>query len=75
MQVAFPRVELAESVHGEPAKLPREAEKDTAPDGVIGVPAEELSITLTVQAEVWLMTIGLLQATLVIVVRRFTMIL
>ena len=72
VQVAIPMVEVAASVQGEPVKLPTDCEKVRVPVGVIGLPAEALSVTVAVQVEACPMTIGLLQATVVVVVRRFT---
>ena len=51
VQVATPMVELAARVHGEPVKLPTDCEKVMVPDGVIGLPAAELSVTVAVQVE------------------------
>ena len=51
VQVATPMVELAARVHGEPVKLPTDCENVTVPDGVIGLPAAELSLTVAVQVE------------------------
>lgn len=51
VQVATPMVELAARVHGEPVKLPTDCEKVRVPDGVIGLPAAELSVTVVVQVE------------------------
>jgi len=51
VQVATPIAELAARVHGEPVKLPTDCEKVTVPDGVIGLPAAELSVTVAVQVE------------------------
>jgi len=44
-------VELAARVHGEPVMLPADCEKVIAPDGVIELPAAELSVTVAVQVE------------------------
>jgi len=44
-------VELAARVHGEPVKLPADCENVMVPDGVIGLPAAELSVTVAVQVE------------------------
>ena len=48
---------------------------DTVPAGVIGVPAAELSVTVAVQVEAWLMTTGLLQVIEVVVERGLMVIL
>lgn len=44
----------------------------TVPVGVIAVPVE-VSITVTVHVEPWLITTGVLQETVVVVARAFTM--
>ena len=43
----------------------------TVPVGVMNVPAE-VSVTVTVQVEAWLITTGVVQLTVVVVVRRLT---
>jgi hypothetical protein len=47
----------------------------TVPDGVRNVPAVEVSVTVTVQAEPWLITTGVVQLTVVDVVLGLTVIL
>jgi hypothetical protein len=44
----------------------------TVPVGVRNVPAAEVSVTVTVQVEAWLITTGVVQLTVVVVVRRLT---
>ncbi len=44
----------------------------TVPDGVRNVPAAEVSVTVTVQVEPWLITTGVPQPTVVEVVRGLT---
>ena len=44
----------------------------TVPVGVRKVPAAELSVTVTVHVDPWLITTGVVQLTVVVVVRRFT---
>jgi hypothetical protein len=44
------------------------------PEGVVDVPGE-VSVTVTVHADPWLITTGVLQLTVVEVARRFTVIL
>ena len=46
----------------------------TVPVGVMKVPAE-VSVTVTVHVEPWLITTGVVQETVVVVARRFTTIL
>ncbi len=46
-------------------------ERVTVPVGVMKVPAE-VSVTVTVHVEPWLMTTGVLQVTAVVVTRRLT---
>jgi len=45
---------------------------DTVPVGVTNAPAAEESVTVTVQVEPWLTTTGVVQETVVVVVRRLT---
>ncbi len=44
----------------------------TVPVGVTNAPAAELSVTVTLQVEPWLITTGVVQLTVVVVVRRLT---
>jgi len=44
----------------------------TVPVGVRNEPAAELSVTVTVQVEPWLIATGVVQETVVVVVRRLT---
>lgn len=74
VQLATPRV-VEDSVHGEPVIVPEDWVNDTVPDGVIGVPAVGLSVTVTAQVEAWLMTTGLLQDMEVVVERGLIVIL
>ncbi len=48
---------------------------DTVPVGVTNVPAADESVTVTLQVEPWLITTGVVQLTVVVVVRGFTMML
>ena len=48
------------------------SERATVPVGVTNAPAAELSVTVTLQVEPWLITTGVVQLTVVVVVRRFT---
>ena len=45
---------------------------DTVPVGVTNAPAADESVTVTVQVEPWLTTTGVVQETVVVVVRRLT---
>ena len=47
----------------------------TVPVGVRNVPAVEVSVTVTVHVEAWLITTGVMQLTVVLVVRGLTVIL
>ena len=44
----------------------------TVPVGVTNVPAAELSVTVTLQVDPWLITTGVVQLTVVVVVRGLT---
>jgi len=46
--------------------------KDTVPVGVVEVPADDVSVTVTVQTEAWPARTGLSHETAVLVVLRFT---
>ena len=64
-------VQLADAVvparvHGVKLPVTPVAVRATVPVGVV-TPVAEVSVTVTVQAEPWLMTTGLLQVTLVVV--------
>jgi hypothetical protein len=48
---------------------------ETVPVGVRNVPADEVSVTVTVQVEAWLMNTGVVQLTVVLVVRGLTVML
>ena len=47
----------------------------TVPVGVRNVPAVEVSVTVTVHVEAWLIATGVVQLTVVLVVRGFTVML
>jgi len=72
VHVAVPAVALAARVHVVKVPVTPLTAKVTAPVGVITVPAAELSATVAVQVDPWLTTTGLVQVTLVVVVRVFT---
>jgi hypothetical protein len=46
--------------------------RPTVPVGVRKVPAVDVSVTVTVHVEAWLITTGVVQLTVVLVVLRFT---
>jgi hypothetical protein len=64
-------VEPWTSEHGEPEKDPETplSEKLTVPPGVSAEPEVELSFTVAVQVEDWLTTTGVVQETVVVVLR------
>src|SRR6267143_1355780 len=72
VQVAVPAVAPAARVHVVKVPVTPETAKVTEPVGVMTVPAADESATVAVQVEPWLMTTGLVHATLVVVVRRLT---
>jgi hypothetical protein len=49
--------------------------RETVPVGVRNVPAADVSVTVTVQVEAWLMKTGVVQLTVVLVVRGLTVML
>jgi len=71
VQTAVPVVEPWTSEHGEPEKDPGTpvSEKLTVPPGVSAEPGVELSVTVAVQVEDWLTTTGVVQETVVVVLR------
>jgi hypothetical protein len=48
------------------------SERETVPVGVRKVPADDVSVTVTVQVEAWLMNTGVVQLTVVVVVLGLT---
>ena len=68
VQVAVPVVVPAAKPHVVNVLVTPEAASDIVPEGVIAVP-RDVSVTVTVQAEPWLITTGEAQETLVVVVR------
>ncbi len=64
------------SEHGEPEKDPETplSEKPTVPPGESAEPEVELSVTVAVQVEDWLTTTGVVQETVVVVLRGLTVI-
>jgi len=64
-------VEPWTSEHGEPEKDPETplSEKLTVPPGVSAEPEAELSVTVAMHVEDWLTTTGVVQETVVVVLR------
>ena len=71
VQTAVPKVDPWTRVHGEPEKDPGTplSEKLTVPPGVSAEPDVELSVAMAVQIEDWLTTTGVVQETVVVVLR------
>ena len=76
MQTAVPKVEPWTREHGEPENEPETplSEKLTVPPGVSAEPDVELSVTVAVHVEDWLTTTGVVQLTVVVVLRGLTVI-
>ncbi len=72
VHVDVPRVAVAARVQVEKVPVTPLTVKVTAPVGLTFVPRVELSVTVAVQTEAWFTTTGLVQLTLVVVVRRLT---
>lgn len=72
VQFAVPGVVLAARVQVVNVPVTPETANVTGPVGVMTVPAVELSATVAVHEEPWLITTGVVQATEVVVVRRLT---
>jgi len=72
VHVAVPAVALAARVQVVNVPVTPLTAKVTLPVGVMTVPAVDESTTVAVQVEPWLTTTGVVQVTLVVVVRRFT---
>ena len=72
VHVAVPVVVPAAKLHAVNVPVTPDTAKVTEPVGVTGLPAVELSVTVTLHAEPWLTTTGLAQVTLVVVVLRLT---
>jgi hypothetical protein len=74
VQVADAVVPLSVPVVNVPPVIPV-SESATVPVGVRNVPADDVSVTVTVQVEAWLMNTGVVQLTVVLVVRGLTVML
>jgi len=72
VQVAVPEVVPGARVHVAIVPVTPVTANVTDPVGVMAVPAVEESTTVAVQLEPWLMTTGVMQLTLVVVVRGLT---